>query len=278
MQQSKMLMPQGPTTAQGMTTMPLSNDPRLCSLRERRISRWGRGRKSASRSLPRFYTSSPGTVSYSAAIPNDSMSTSENAPTILASHSDAAGWNEKILTVIDIREHSVENDANTRDNEPSYLEDVQEGSSRGCLSSKLRKLLLPCFPQDEIVGDNESSYEDQRDSDHNGEDRVTQIECILGQHLKKGTSEGLPTASLQVDTHYSLHGRLPRVSDWIQNPLLLTSTPGSSGMCVRRIRRTSEKSYFDSPESNHSDTFDINQIIQLPINNGKGTPVKCPGN
>lgn len=271
---STRLMPQGSTTAPGMTTIPLCNDPRLCSLRERRISRWGRGRKSASRSLPRFYTSSPGTAICSAAIPNSSMSTPDNiAVTSLASISDAAGCDEKIVTVVDIREHSVDNDANTRDNEPSYLEDVQEGSNRGCLSSKLRKLLLPCFPQNEVFGDSDSSYEDQRDSDHNGEDIVTQIECILGQHLKKGTSEDLPTTSLQVDTHYPLHvNKLPRVSDWIQNPLLLTATPGSSGMCVRRIRQTWEKSYFDTPESNHSDTFDINQIIQLPINNGKEHP------
>ncbi|KAL7545304.1 hypothetical protein ACHAWF_008658 [Thalassiosira exigua] len=63
-------------------------------------------------------------------------------------------------------------------------------------------------------------------------------------------------------------------SGWVQEPLLLTATPGS-GMQIHRIRRLSEPSYFESPEPINSimqGSLDHEGVMQLPINNGKEQP------
>ena len=237
------------------------------------MSRWGRGRISASLPIPRFSISST-----TSATDNDRRIAAPTSTPI----PDAASldWDEKILAIIDIHEHiGSGNDKITktkRTGKPSGLEYVHKGNDSECFSSKLRKILLPCFPQSERAGDSDSnsSHEEQGDSDHTDDERITQIECILEQSRDNGPSDDLPTSSsLKVDTHLPLCiDKVPPLSDWNQTPLLLTATPGSSGMCIRRIRRISERSYFETPEPHHSNACDYKKKIQLPINNGKEHP------
>jgi hypothetical protein len=224
-------------------------------------------------SRPRFHTSS--TDSYSAAVPNNTKSISETASTSLASNSDNADWDGKILTIIDIQERNFNDDVTTKGslNKSPDLKDLHRENDSECISSKLCKLLLPCFPQNEVVGDSDSSYDEQRYNDHTDDDRIIQIECSLEQTLDKKTSDDLPTLTLQtVDTQHPLCiSKLLPPSEWNQYPLLLAATPGSS-MCIRRIRRISERSYFETPKNYNSDACAVNRSIQLPINNGKEHP------
>ncbi len=259
--------------APGTMTLPLpdesshsyqshSNDARSCSIRERRLSRWG--------PRPRFHNSR------SDAVPNNANTISDTASTSLASN-DYADWDGKILTIIDIQERNFSDKIITKGNfnKPPDFNDFHGGDDSGCFSSKLRKLLLPCFPQNEVAGDSDSKFDEQRDNDHTDDDRMMQIECILEQALDNKNSDDLPTPTLQtVVTQNPLSiSTLPPLSEWNQYPLFLAATPGSSGMCIRRIRRTSERSYFETPKDYHSDACcAINKTIQLPINNGKEHP------
>lgn len=250
-----------------------SNDPRSCSLREKRISRWRRGRISAStRSLPRFYNSPADNCNE--VVPK-STTIPDAAPISLASNTDYDELGDKILTIIDIHEHIAEDENNKRVNEPiDSDDDVIEDIDSLCFSSRLRKLLLTCIPQSNEGCDSDSSSEEQRDNYCYDDHMMTQIECILGQSMDNGPSEDLPTSSsLKVDTQHPLRiNKMIPPSEWNQNPLLLVATPGCSGMRIRRVRRISETSYFETPESFHSDAYDDTNIIQLPINNGKEHP------
>lgn len=236
------------------------------------MSRWGRGRISASLPIPRFSISST-----TSATDNDRRIAAPTSTPI----PDAASldWDEKILAIIDIHEHiGSGNDKITktkRTGKPSGLEYVHKGNDSECFSSKLRKILLPCFPQSERAGDSDSnsSHEEQGDSDHTDDERITQIECILEQYRDNEPSDDLPTSSsLKVDTHLPLCiDKVPPLSDWNQTPLLLTATPGSSGMCIRRIRRISERSYFETPEPHHSNACDYKKSFSYLSTMGKNT-------
>ena len=252
------------------------NDPRSCSLRERRISRWRRGSgriAATTRSLRRFSNSNTSASNFNEAV-TTSTTIPDDTPKGLASNTAFDEWDDKILTIIDVHEHIVEEVSNKRFEPTDSDEDVIEDIQSVCFSSRLRKLLFPCIPQNNEDCNSDSSSEVQRENYSYDDHMMTQIECILGQSIDKGLPEELPTSSsMKVDTQRPLGiNKMLPPSEWNQNPLLLVATPGCSGMRIRRVRRISETSYFETPESFHSDACDGANIIQLPINNGKEHP------
>ena len=117
----------------------------------------------------------------------------------------------------------------------------------------------------------------------NYDDRFSTIECILRQAVCEGNEGFSEPAALspliEAELLPSNEMILPP-SAWTHDPLLFVATPGS-GMRICRIRRASDPSYHESPEPLHSgsyvgrDDFDKDQLMQLPINNGKEHPSHC---
>jgi len=168
--------------------------------------------------------------------------------------------------------------------------------------------LLPCLPQTQHTNDISEKIQPKIPETYNNDDEtMTQIECILRQAMDDDKEEdelSVPFSTNEDhinDDHTSYNNedttnkydedrlsvpfpinendinddhtsyssedatnKLPPPKEWIQN-LLLVSTP-QSNMRINRIRHISEPSYFDCP-SNVS--LDNNQVIELPINNGK---------
>ena len=151
---------------------------------------------------------------------------------------------------------------------------------------------MPCSPQHNksVEQPQNKQIETQETEDDDFDERMmTKIECILKDTLAEGESattdeEYVPplttTSSSLLNENENTLAQPPPLDEWIQDPLLLVATPGSN-MIVHRIRRVSEPSYFVSHGSQannlqcigkEADTLDKNrnnQLIQLPINNGK---------
>ena len=111
------------------------------------------------------------------------------------------------------------------------------------------------FPtnEDHIINNDHTSYNNEDTTNKYDEDRLSVPFPINENDIN--------------DDHTSYNSedttnKLPK--KWIQN-LLLISTP-QSNMHILRIRRISDPSYFDCPSDV---SLDNNQVIQLPLNNGK---------
>lgn len=181
---------------------------------------------------------------------------------------------------------------------PDHLDGADaENSYYSCwypssVCSSLAPMLMPCFPQNHELYDNENDYteehpEAKRDPFsycQNGED-VTEIECtmetsstvdenkqelLIEEDSKKSGTCVTPQLQPQHHLPSYINKTMVRPSEWMQRPLLLVATP-NSGMVVRRIRRVMDPSFFDSSESieNSTDNGLAGDKIQLPINNGK---------
>lgn len=131
--------------------------------------------------------------------------------------------------------------------------------------------LIQCFPNNQQMVAEKSIEMDAVENVM--EESIGKIECVCYETIvEEEEFQVQDDLSLEDNQHVPISDRvpLPPVSEWRQDPLLLVASPGSE-MLIRRIRRASEPSYFES--SDESDCFDNNQAMQLPINNGKEEPM-----
>lgn len=105
------------------------------------------------------------------------------------------------------------------------------------------------------------------------EEITTRVECILQEAYNEGKEDLVEDENVmippQINVSVPACQSLPCVSEWKQQPLLLTATP-NVGMTIRRIRRLCEPSFFENPVSSGQTEYD--SLVQLPINNGKEQP------
>ncbi|KAL7527858.1 hypothetical protein ACHAXR_002166, partial [Thalassiosira sp. AJA248-18] len=245
----------------------------------RRVSRkrfTRRGRLASTRSISRLSTFSsrksdlfPDVVdspdSRDAAV-SDATSTSCASTTEESVFSEDQGEDTIISsTVIDINERVEEVDRQVRDDVDEEDETCEN------IFSKLLDL-IQCFPHNQQLEKPHETDDDAFDMND------VKIECILQQTIAEESDELDATVSPLNETaqHMTSRDMVLPPPEWIQEPLLLVATPGS-GMLIRRIRRVSDPSYFESPASlpevvQESDSLDNSKVIQLPINNGREQP------
>ncbi|KAL3783002.1 hypothetical protein ACHAW5_009099 [Stephanodiscus triporus] len=195
----------------------------------------------------------------------------------LVSMEESADVDETLIssTVIKVQEYYPEKNYNATADD--NRDDENEHGLCDCFLSRLVEL-IPCFPHNGLI-DNERISGDGETDNGNYDDRISTIECILLQAFEDFRE---PDSSPAIDTEHRLssNGMMFPPSEWIHDPHLFVATPGS-GMRICRIRRVSDPSYHESPEPIHSesyvghDNFDKDQLMQLPINNGKEHPLHC---
>jgi len=183
-----------------------------------------------------------------------------------------------MFQVIEFHESYPEKNDNTSAH--ISFDDGDEHGTFDCFFSNLMEL-IPCFPHNGQSKNLRTNEDGEIDND-NYDDRFSTIECILRQAVCEGI-EGFSEAAFLsplIDTeHLPSNEMILPPSAWTHDPLLFVATPGS-GMRICRIRRVSDPSFHESPEPLHSesycgDNFDKDQLMQLPINNGKEHPSHC---
>eukprot|EP00574_Skeletonema_japonicum_P005690 CAMPEP_0201729094 /NCGR_PEP_ID=MMETSP0593-20130828/17971_1 /ASSEMBLY_ACC=CAM_ASM_000672 /TAXON_ID=267983 /ORGANISM="Skeletonema japonicum, Strain CCMP2506" /LENGTH=506 /DNA_ID=CAMNT_0048221379 /DNA_START=32 /DNA_END=1552 /DNA_ORIENTATION=+ len=115
--------------------------------------------------------------------------------------------------------------------------------------------------------------EDTLCSSSSCEEVTTRIECILQAAYTEDKEDLVENEDVmippQIHVSVPVGQSLPCLSEWKQQPLLLTATP-NAGMTIRGIRRLCEPSSFENPvNSGHTEN---GSLVQLPINNGKEQP------
>jgi hypothetical protein len=228
---------------------------------------------SFARSLVRVSASSP----TNDALP-DEEPISDAVSTSLAYIEVSPDVDETIIssTVIEFHEYN-----------PEQMDEISfrhgdDGTEHGICDTFLSKMMemIPCSPRNKLINIESISDGGGTDDDYDDE-RISTIECILRQSLCEDIDEFIdPASSPLIDTaHLSSNGMMvpPSEIEWKHDPLLFVATPGS-GMRIRRIRRVSDPSYHECPESVScvgGDDFDKYQQMQLPINDGKEHPSHC---
>ena len=248
------------------------------SLRHRKILMQGRGRgriSSFARSLSRVLAFSPR---------NDALSDDEHISDAVSSNvasiEASADVTDTMMlsTVIEFHEYHPENNDNTAAH--ITFDDGDEHGTFDCFLSNLMEL-IPCFPHNGLSNNERTSEDGEIDND-NYDDRFSTIECILRQSVCEGIEGFSEAADLSplIDTeHLPSNKMILPPAAWTYDPLLFVATPGS-GMRICRIRHVSDPSFHESPEPLHSesyccDDFGKDQLMQLPINNGKEHPSRC---
>ncbi|KAL9183654.1 hypothetical protein ACHAXT_004510 [Thalassiosira profunda] len=224
-------------------------------------------RRRFARSLSRFSTF----ASKGSAVA-ESVEGSEGASTAVSSVEESACSDDRIVssTVIDIDEPIDE--AGARDDNATNCNDED---CIACEEDVLSKLLdwMPCLP----VHEPQTVQPESPEVPTSDIDSFMKIECILRELIPFTIDEEEDDASSpSMDTRHSEASdvKLPPPSNWVLDPLLLIATPaGQSGMQVRRIRRVSDPSYFESPQCAGYEELDSGKVLQLPINNGREGPL-----
>lgn len=152
--------------------------------------------------------------------------------------------------------------------------DEDSGPPCFCMADEhflFKTLLDDFFPKQPQPAD--CRQEGSLSSSSSSEEITTRIECILQEAYKEDFREDLVEdenvmVPPQINVSVPACQSLPCVSEWKQQPLLLTATP-NVGMKIRGIRRLCEPSFFENPvNSGHTD----GSLMQLPINNGREDP------
>ncbi len=235
------------------------------SVRKKKIGRIS----SLARSLVRVSASTP-----TNALP-DEEPISDAASTSLTSIEASPGVDEKILssTVVEFHEYY-----------PEQIDEVSsrhgnDGTEHGLCDTFLSKMIemFPCSPRNRLSNIESMSDGGGTDDDYY-DDRISTIECILRQSVCEDIDECTePASSPLIDNEHMSSNRMmlpPSEPEWKHDPLRFVATPGSA-MRIRRIRRVSDPSYHECPESVScmgDDDFDIDQHMELPINDGKEHP------
>lgn len=228
----------------------------------KRTNRRGRIKRSLSKRLSPF---SPRSKNSEKAVAFPIAAEGASATTNLTEESTINSIEDTTIssTHIDIQEY---NNINQNNNLIACCVDEEEVEEDwyGFLSKIID---LPCSPRNIDTDKPQQEKTPYIDDDYDYDDKMmVKIECILKQTIE----EEEPIADERMQPILSpQNNTLPHPSDWVQDPLLLVATP-KSGMSIVRIRRVSEPSYFDNPHiDEHDEKIDNNQVIQLPINNGK---------
>ncbi|KAL3806884.1 hypothetical protein ACHAXA_006600 [Cyclostephanos tholiformis] len=228
---------------------------------------------SFARSLARVYVSSP----TKDAFPDEEHISDAASTRKFSSIEASTDVDETIVssTVIEFHEYYPEHI-----DEPASTLHSDDGVEHGICDNFLSKMMemIPCPPPNRL-GNIERISDDGRTDNDYYDARITTIECILRQTVCEDIDEFIdPASSLLIDNeHMSSNEMMLPPSEWIHDPLLFVATPGS-GTRICRIRCAADPSYHECPESVpcvSDDNFDKDQLIQLPINNGKEYPSQC---
>lgn len=177
--------------------------------------------------------------------------------------------------VVSVHDEAIQNTASMSVAEEDPMShDEDSGPSCFCMSDEqflFKTLLDDFFPQQPKPVD--WRQEGALSSSNSCEEITTRIECILQEAYKEEKEDLVEDGNVmippQINVSVPACQSLPCVSEWKQQPLLLTATP-NVGMTIRRIRRLCEPSFFENcVNSGHAEN---DSLMQLPINNGKEEP------